>query len=423
MKKSQGITLISLVVTVVIMIIISSVSIQVSVRVYNDAKVENYITKLKVVQSKVDNLVEETDDVSSYEFIPLTTIEAIDANAFTIFTDVIANPQKYNINSSWNEESDKKIENYYYFDKDELEKLGLKNQDITVAINFETRNVIAKESLKLNGKVYHRQYDLSGGEKLDFTGEDNPITLASQIQPRNYGDKINYSVTVDGTELSDWKVFYKNDSGEIYIILSEYLNSTLVPSVTGMTNDGKYSAWWENVADHKSAVATLTNNNYWSQFASGVGGKSATGAPTLEMWVNSWNAKGYNPLYTKEDTNGYLIDTKTDVTNYSITLGDYDTSGFNDALYFPTHNSKNGCWGYWLASPSMKKSSSETTFLRLMRVNCAGGLGNGALSDNDNINGFALGVRPVVCLKLGVEGSYNVTEQRWVINNKYQIEE
>lgn len=169
MKKNKGITLISLVIVILILFILSSVTIQVGIRVYNEAKVENYVSRLKVIQAKVDNLAEETKDVSSYGFLKLTDAQSIDPEGFQRFISIIQDPNKYNIleGTSWKNDVDGVIENYYYFSPQDLEeKLGLKNQDMTVAINFKTRNVIAKSSLKIDDKFYHRQYDIERGSQL-----------------------------------------------------------------------------------------------------------------------------------------------------------------------------------------------------------------------------------------------------------------
>ena len=114
-------------------------------------------------------------------------------------------------------------------------------------------------------------------------------TLVSQITAEDYGKTINYSVTVDGTTLSDWKVLY-TDGTNLYIILSDYLPNSLIPAETGMKTMGKYQAYWFYVQAIE-AVATLTNTANWSAFAKGKGGDSATGAPTAEMLIASYNAK------------------------------------------------------------------------------------------------------------------------------------
>ena len=160
MKKNNGITMISLVITIILLLLISSVTIQVGVRSYNEVKIQNFVSKLKVIQAKVDNMVEGNVDKEGFTSLK----ESPDKE---IFEAIIKNPSQYNINDSWEKGEDDQIENYYYFTPENLEeKLGLKDQDMTVIINFETRNVISKKPLKIDGKNYYRQYDLEVGEKL-----------------------------------------------------------------------------------------------------------------------------------------------------------------------------------------------------------------------------------------------------------------
>lgn len=98
----------------------------------------------------------------------LSDLATTDVENYQFFSDMIANPQNYNIDisNSWDNALDSDINNYYYFSEKGLEKIGLKNQNRTVIINFKTRNVIEKKGVKYKDKRYYRQYDLSGGEKL-----------------------------------------------------------------------------------------------------------------------------------------------------------------------------------------------------------------------------------------------------------------
>ena len=47
------------------------------------------------------------------------------------------------------------LKNYFNSGKD-LEDLGLVGQDMTVIVNFDTRNIIAKKGIKDEGKMYYR---------------------------------------------------------------------------------------------------------------------------------------------------------------------------------------------------------------------------------------------------------------------------
>ena len=166
MKKNNGITLISVVVTILILIIISTVTMTVGKESYNFIKTENYINKLKIIQGKVDNITEEGSNFDYSQFTTLSSISGTDD--YTLFSNIISNPANYNIDTSksWDNTYDGDVANYYYFTEKDLEKIGLKNQDMIVIINFKTRNIISQTPVKSKGKKYYRQYDILGGEHL-----------------------------------------------------------------------------------------------------------------------------------------------------------------------------------------------------------------------------------------------------------------
>lgn len=206
------------------------------------------------------------------------------------------------------------------------------------------------------GKNYINAEEHEQTQLEEFTNEANKIIanknkkLVSQITAKDYGKEINYSVTVNGTELSDWKVFY-NDGNNVYIIKSDYLDNSLIPNSTGIKKTGKYVAYWEKSINNKSAAETLTNTNNWSEFASGKAGETATGGPTIEMYVASWNEKGYTKLYTSTNSTGYLIGTTKNQTTTEVNMSD-DIVGYSDILYYPYKDICESCNSYWIASPS-----------------------------------------------------------------------
>ena len=174
MIKQKGLTLMTLVITIVVLILISTVTINISLDVYNGTKEENFISRLKVIQAKVDNMAEEAknnniDIAEAFKGLELSSLEESNPELYNAFSAIITNPKEYNIDvrNSWDNESDSDIENYYYFSPKDLEtKLGLKNQEINVIVNFDTRNVITSDYLKKDDLKYYRQYELSGGEIL-----------------------------------------------------------------------------------------------------------------------------------------------------------------------------------------------------------------------------------------------------------------
>ena len=118
------------------------------------------------------------------------------------------------------------------------------------------------------------------------------------------------------------------------------------------------------------------------------------GAPTLDLWVDSWNSTyPSDTLYTKyenpvsgETYDGYYIGDSANPTTPFITLS--SETGYNNTLYYPHQENvdNGGCSGYWLASPS---ASADR---RVMAVDCLGYVSS-TYSDN-----YGYAFRPVVCL-------------------------
>ena len=112
------------------------------------------------------------------------------------------------------------------------------------------------------------------------------------------------------------------------------------------------------------------------------------GSPTLELYVNSWNAKySSDKIYITTRTS------MTDSIGWGYYVGDaensttYDVSKSNsDPLYYLYTSSYESCNGYWLVSPSAYNGN------RVMRVNYNGSVGS------NNYNNTELSFRPVVCL-------------------------
>ena len=234
------------------------------------------------------------------------------------------------------------------------------------------------------GKNYTNAAEYEKTQLAEFTNTADKIiegltskTLVSQIKPADYGKSINYSVTVKNADdeditLTDWKVFY-NDGTNVYIILGDYLNNTLIDTTkTKMTTTGTYQAYWtsESVANATEAVATLTNTENWSQFATGRGAQSATGTPTAEMLISSYNVKHKTNLV-------YTDDPELDTT---------------DTLYVPHRSEVQGCFGYRLGSPVV----DDDDFVWCV---CCG------FVEDWGFDIWDFGVRPVVCLQSSLTGA------------------
>lgn len=161
MKNNKGISLISLAVIVFIMLLLASITIVSSRDAYSVIKTQNFVSKMKIIQAKVDEVCEK----GNYE--PQYGDKISNADNYTEFGDIINELKEKDGINSWDSSSDEDLTNYYYFTPENLyDEFGIKDVNLTVIINFNTRNVISQKGVTIDGVTYYRQYDIDSGEKL-----------------------------------------------------------------------------------------------------------------------------------------------------------------------------------------------------------------------------------------------------------------
>lgn len=260
--------------------------------------------------------------------------------------------------------------------------------------------------------------------KINATGQPRSgrFVLTQDITPENYGDYVDYSIDLngDGDTTNDWRIFFE-DNENIYIIAANYAPNTWINETIMTKSTGDYATYGAYMPSDKltistidqsiinkfmltsavasensnyKATASLLTSTYWSQFVDTDVAVVATGGPTLEMFVKSWNQKyngveGYSELkYTWNiKKEGYEIN-----DDYHFQVSGYD----NAPLYFPS-NSVDSCVGYWIASPSIRDEGELSHNIK-GTIDSTGLIGAGGYAYKE------CAVRPVVCLKSGLKG-------------------
>lgn len=128
---------------------------------YDIIKVQKFISELEVIQSAVDSFVEENGNDSSnygYSFLENIPQKLLKTEVNEINTELL----NINTNVNWNPEKDKSSEKYYCLKSNDLKDLlGLEDIEMSVIINFETRQIISVDGININGVTYHRAYDVN----------------------------------------------------------------------------------------------------------------------------------------------------------------------------------------------------------------------------------------------------------------------
>lgn len=193
--------------------------------------------------------------------------------------------------------------------------------------------------------------------------DNNAVTKVTEIANLGIGDTVNYSTTLNGQTLSNWKVFYV-EGDYTYIIYGDYLPNAAVSnnikSTYGLIAAETYQVYGES---QHIVNASATKSNWDDLLTGTIDGHTvnesrsenvwAMGSPTAELWVNSWNASyPSDTLYTRYAEVGNVIGETEDTTSTDVWLN--EKTGYGNTLYFP-HPSEEGieyCYGYWLATIS-----------------------------------------------------------------------
>ncbi len=225
----------------------------------------------------------------------------------------------------------------------------------------------------------------------DLPTENTPVTLTytsnyvqadGNAKNRNgvlgIGDTVNYTTTMNGVTLNNWKVFYI-DGDYTTLILADYLpNAAIDTTSSAFSNLSKYSTYGIYANDNRIQLldAMSTKSNWTSLLTGTINGTPinyvgttdtniwAMGSPTLDLFVNSWNTKyPADTIYiaTTDSTmsdglNGYFASFENPTTYYLDYQLMQTKEGYNNTLYFPYQEVVDYCYGYWLGTPSGESS-------------------------------------------------------------------
>ncbi len=238
-KNSQkGITIIALVITVIMLLILASVATYTGIESYDKAEQIKFVSQMKLIQTKVDEKVQE--------------------DGFTLegYGTVLTDEQKQTINNAVaNGEILSPTEDDYsnyvrYFSKEQLStQLSLDNIDEGIIINFKTREVISTVGFEYGGTIYYTQYKLPKGEKLTQYVKPNTtlsVEYSKILQDLSWVIKIEEVKRIekdntDGTELKTelkldtlkYELGKKNSNGAEYTYLKQTNPNEILISEAG----------------------------------------------------------------------------------------------------------------------------------------------------------------------------------------------
>ena len=259
------------------------------------------------------------------------------------------------------------------------------NEDATKVTKLIVSNETeAKKINSLNDSVPYTKTVVENENKI----AQNTINAEEVAKhPVVYCGKEVTGYTCDSSAgVNKWKI-YHSDGKNIYLIADNYVTAEYIPTKDGATmtastdytngyyfedtllnkytgaasiTDTNITPWLsylkssyggsDNTNKNMKATAYLLDTEIWKGFKNSTKAKYAIGAPTLDMFVASYNTRFARKIETIAQETGYKLKF-TDGDSYEDVLYTYD--------YLTVHQAKDGyASNMWLASPSANGSDN-----------------------------------------------------------------
>ena len=288
------------------------------------------------------------------------------------------------------------------YDKAGNYKDSEKQENIKVIAPIKTTNISAQD-IKNNPEGYYGQtvdYTSTNGQNdwkifhsdgtniylitgnyvkvTDDNGniDTNKLNAGTKMQIASGGQ--NYRVNWNGSNLPSFNTDVSNE------IISKFKINTKVFNINNKKNNTSYP--------NAQCVSTLLNSSYWTGYIDNSKGdnQTAIGGPTVQLWMDSWNARyPEQKVYCDSaNANGYNVRTSTGSATTSISLNQNN----GEELYFLNFltDGNETVDYYWLASPSAFGSSDILYVHHYREIK---------YNSSTCYNG---GLRPVVCLQSNI---------------------
>lgn len=245
MKNENGITLISLAATIVILIILASVTTYTGVSSIRSSKLTKFKQELELVQAQVDMLYEKyKDDKNMYKQLGsgLTTSQL--SAAITAGAD------------------QSQINNYRLFTPQILESYDLMGIERNYIVNIATRDVRSLTGYQYEGRLYYSLQDLTGQNNkynglTDTERGDVTFNYSTSIAEDKF--KVTVSDIVFSKYVGKGVLRYKDNTTGIWTTVEENLTKEKT-TYSFILPTGSYVIQVKDAAD-KTAEVTVNLGN------------------------------------------------------------------------------------------------------------------------------------------------------------------
>ena len=196
MKTEKGITLVVLIITVIVMLILTTISVQIGLQSLDSTRLQGFYTQLEIVQKRIDDISTTNESYVDSEgnIIYLKNEGRFLTNNQKIFLQNIIQSENLDVN----------IENFKYFTVGDLESiLEISEIEYNLFIDFNSRVIIAENGIQIGNTTYYLL--------------KNATYFVNQNTDKNIGiiQSLSYKVTPYGTSKYKIVVTPSNTVGDV----------------------------------------------------------------------------------------------------------------------------------------------------------------------------------------------------------------
>lgn len=212
MKKEnnrEGITLVSLAITIIVMIIITGITIKTGMDSIQNSNKMAKITELEMIQEKVNTIYERrklSEDSMTYYNSLGQDISVVDSSKLELILNGISE------------------EGYRYFSKEDLTQLELSDMSQDVIINFGTRDVVSVTGIIDEGIIYYRLSDIPDylGHKIEYIDKNTGAPIFDvEVTKLSNSWQVAIKNIIYNSNVAKGTISYKLHDKESWIVVGE----------------------------------------------------------------------------------------------------------------------------------------------------------------------------------------------------------
>ena len=219
MKNQKGITLVSLVITIIVLLILASITVNVSLETIRSSNYMAFKTEMQLLQTKVDEIYSSDKDNLSNYGVDMTTDQKEIFNVSEV--DEVLSSKDVDI--------DQLEQGFKYFSESYLVD-DLKIEGITrdYYINMNKRIIIATEPVEYDGVKYYMLEQMPDGTyNVNYNTNIGDITFSysSKVTDGNKGIIYISDIKAEGN-IEKWQIRYKRKNADNWNITNEFIGNS-----------------------------------------------------------------------------------------------------------------------------------------------------------------------------------------------------